>query len=167
MGPSAVIWLRTLVAGLSLDAALILLTLGIALIYYELNRPGTIVPGCVGLVTALLSLSVLGRHGFNPVGATLILSAVALLTLSLVRPTPMLLSFAATVALIFGLRWLPSYSCCESIHTSVAVTCGLSLGMGTWVLAGIALRARTNKANGSMRTNNKGTSNKGMNGLDY
>jgi membrane-bound ClpP family serine protease len=155
-------WMRMFVAGLSFDAAVVLLTLGIALIYYELNRPGSIVPGCVGLLTVLLSLSVMGRRGFSPVGAVLILSAIALLTLSLLRPTPMLLSVAATVALIFGLRWLPAYSCCESVQTPVAAGCGLVVGAGTSVLASIARRARTNKG-----TSNKRSSNKGMNGLDY
>jgi membrane-bound serine protease (ClpP class) len=136
-------WLQMYVAGMSFDTAVVLLTVGMALIYYELNRPGSIVPGCAGLLAALLSLSVLGRNGFSPTGAVLILSAVALLTLSLLRPTPMLLSGAATVALIFGLRWLPSH---DSVQTPVAAGCGLALGAGTSVLAGIARRARTNKA---------------------
>ena len=122
-----------------------MLTRGIALIYYELNRPGSILPGSLGLLTVLLSLAVVARHGVNPVAVALILSGVALLTLSLLRPTPMLLSLAATVALIAGLRWLPRYSCCSAVHTWMAVACGVSLGAGTSVLTRIARRARVNK----------------------
>lgn len=145
MGTDSVIGVQTLIAGLSPDAAVLLLTVGVALIYYELNRPGSILPGAVGLLTVLLSVAAVGQHGVNMVAVALILSGVALLTLSLLRPTPMLLSLAATVALIAGLRWLPKYSCCTAVHTGVAVGCGVALGAGTSVLTRIARRARVNK----------------------
>jgi membrane-bound serine protease (ClpP class) len=134
-----------LLATLSPDAAVLLLTLGIALIYYELNRPGTILPGAVGLLTVLLSVAALVVHGVNPLAVTLILSAILLLTLTLLRPTPMILPIAATVALVAGLRWLPRYSCCAPVHLPVALGCGLLLGAGTTLLTRIARRARINK----------------------
>jgi membrane-bound serine protease (ClpP class) len=145
MGTHDVIGLQRLVAGLSPDAAVVLFTLGIGLIYYEFNRPGSIVPGCLGLLTVLLSLAAVGQHGVNPVAVALILSGVALLTLTLLRPTPMLLSLAATVALVAGLRWLPKFNCCMAVHTAVATSCGVALGAGTSVLTRIARRARINK----------------------
>jgi membrane-bound serine protease (ClpP class) len=137
--------LQELLAGLSPDAAVMLLTLGIALIYYELNRPGSILPGAAGLLTVLLSLAAVGRHGVNPVAVALILSSFALLTVDLLRPTPMLVPIAATVALSAGLRWLPEFSCCAPVHTPVAVGCGVVLGAGTSVLTRVARRARVNK----------------------
>jgi membrane-bound serine protease (ClpP class) len=136
---------QTLISGLSPDAAVLLLTLGIAMIYYELNRPGSILPGAIGLLTVLLSLAAVGQHGINSIAAMLILSSIALLALSLVRPTSMLLSLAATLALIAGLRWLPKFSCCTPVHTAVAAGCGVALGAGTSVLTRIARRARINK----------------------
>ena len=128
---------------LSPDAAVILLTVGIALIYYELNRPGSILPGAAGLLIVLLGFAAISRYEVNVVALTLILSAVALLTLSLLRPTSVLISIVpATIALILGLRWLPARSCCAVIHNPVAAGCGLALGAGTSLLTRIARRAR-------------------------
>jgi membrane-bound ClpP family serine protease len=135
------VWLSQL----SPNAAVVLLTLGLFLIYYELNRPGSILPGALGLLATLLSIASLAPHGFDLPGTTLVLSAVALLTVDLLRPTSILIATAATVALIFGLRNLISYNCCVHISMPVALGCGFLLGAGTSVLTRLARRARVNK----------------------
>ncbi len=48
---------------LSPDAALLVLTLGLLLIYVELNRPGWIVSGAVGLLAVLFAVASLARAG--------------------------------------------------------------------------------------------------------
>jgi membrane-bound serine protease (ClpP class) len=130
---------------LSPNAAVLLLTLGLALICYELNRPGSVLPGALGLLITLLSIAALSPHGFNPVGITLTFSAIALLTLDLLRPTSILISSAATIALVCGLYNLLAHTGSHPVSASVALGCGLLLGIGTSVLTRIARRARVNK----------------------
>ncbi len=134
--------------GLSPNAAVLLLTAGTLLIYLELNRPGSILPGALGLLLCLLAIDALGHRPLNPFALTLLLSAVALLSLDLVRPTPIPVAVAATFALILGLRGLltnPGGPWLQPLALTVAVGCGLLLGIATSVLTRIARRARANK----------------------
>ena len=124
------------------NAAVALLTLGLLLVYYELNRPGSILPGALGLLAALFSLAALYRLGISPVGSVLVLSAISLLALDLLRPTSMLVALAATLALVLGLRLLVTR---EAVTVPIAAGCGLLLGAGTSILTRIARRARANK----------------------
>jgi len=45
------------------DSALLVLTMGVLLIYVELNRPGWVVPGAVGLTAALFAMASRGGGG--------------------------------------------------------------------------------------------------------
>jgi membrane-bound serine protease (ClpP class) len=130
---------------LSPNAAILFLTLGLLLIYFELNRPGSILPGALGLLITLLSIAALVPYRINPNAIVLLLLAIALLTHGLLRPTSILISAAATFALVFGLRTLIIQTCCGHISTSVAIGCGLLLGTGTSALTRVARRARINK----------------------
>lgn len=137
-------------AALSPDAAVLLLTAGVGLVYFELNRPGSIVPGALGLLATLLGLAALGRGGARADGILLLLAATVVLAADLVRPTPILLALAATAALCVGLRELPARSGHAASDVSVpgwptAVLCGLLLGLGSAVLTRLARRARVNK----------------------
>jgi membrane-bound serine protease (ClpP class) len=127
-----------LVTAMSPDGAVLLLTAGVGLIYYELNRPGTIVAGAVGLLGVLFSVAVLVERGLTPLSVGLILAGTLLLAVDLVRPMPVATAILATTALVFGLWKLPA-------HLPVAAGCGVLLGAGTPVLTRIARRARTNK----------------------
>ncbi len=135
--------------GLSPNAAVLLLTAGTLLIYLELNRPGYILPGALGLLSFLLALDLLATDALahrplNPIALVLLLSAVALLSLDLLRPTPIPVAVAATLALVLGLRGLLS-SPDRPLALSVAVGCGLAIGISTSLLTRIARRARANK----------------------
>jgi membrane-bound ClpP family serine protease len=127
-----------LVMAVSPGGAVVILTAGVGLIYYELNRPGTIVAGAVGLLGVLFSVAVLVGRGVSPLGMALILAGVLLLAVDLVRPMPVVTAICATAALVFGLWKLP-------VQGSVAAVCGVLLGFGTASLTRIARRARTNK----------------------
>ena len=133
-------------AHLAPDAAIVLLTLGLLLIYVELNRPGWIVPGACGLLLALLATASLLRLNLSLAAVTLLATAAALLLLDLLRPAPALVALAATVALILGFDRLVQGPEQLRIHAPVAVLCGLVVGGGTSVLTRIARRARANKA---------------------
>jgi membrane-bound serine protease (ClpP class) len=122
------------------DHAILLLTMGVVLIYMELNRPGWILPGAFGLLAVLLAGASLLRSGVDPVAAVLCGSAALLLAVSARKGFPVIALGAATISLTLGfLRIAPQ------VHAYVAVPCGLLLGVGTSLLTRIARRARTNK----------------------
>jgi membrane-bound serine protease (ClpP class) len=145
MGSKSVSSLSFHLTHLSPNAAVLVLTFGIALIYVELNRPGSILPGAFGLLATLLSIASISQRHPSPNGILLILSAVSLLLVDLLRPTHILVAVAATIALILGFRGLLVPSCCPSISFPVSFGCGLLLGAGTSTLTRIARRARVNK----------------------
>jgi membrane-bound serine protease (ClpP class) len=130
-------------ASLSPDAVILLLTLGFALICVELNRPGSILPGALGLLTFLLALASLLRFDLSPVGVTLTLSAIFLLLVGLRRTLHPLVAVAATLALTLGLGQLVRGP--TRTHALTTIFCGMLTGAGTSILTRIARRARLNK----------------------
>jgi membrane-bound serine protease (ClpP class) len=132
-------------AQLGPDRSLLLLTAGLLLIYVELNRPGWIVAGAVGLLGTLFAVASLVRLELNAGAEALVCTAVALLLLDLWRSTQTTVAVAATLALVLGFEHLVEGPGTVHIHAATAVGCGLVLGGGTSILTRIARRARTNK----------------------
>ncbi|MFP5234071.1 MAG: hypothetical protein ACLGQX_15825 [Acidobacteriota bacterium] len=130
---------------LSPDMALLLVTLGVLLIYLELNRPGWIWSLAAGILAVLLGAAALGQRELNPAALGLVLVAIALLLLNLLRPLQTSVLLAATLAIVFGFMHLVLAPAAEGVHTVTAAGCGLVLGAGTSLLTRIAHRARTNK----------------------
>jgi membrane-bound serine protease (ClpP class) len=133
-------------AHMSSNAAILLLTLGVLLIYAEINRPGWILPGALGMLLGLLSVASLLRCDLSHAAAALLGTALSLLLLDLLRPTPLLVAVSATLAMVLGLDRLVVGPAPQRVDTAVAVLCGLLLGGGTSWLTRIARRARANKA---------------------
>lgn len=131
-------------AHLSPDVALVVLTVGLLLIYVELNRPGWIVPGAVGLIGTLFAVASLARMELNPGAVAVVCTAIALLLLDLLRRTQWIVAFAATLALVLGFGYLVR-GAGGPVHMMTAVGCGLVLGGCTSILTRIARRARANK----------------------
>ena len=102
------------------DSAILLLTLGLLLIYVELNRPGWIVPGACGLLLALLSVGSLLRLDLSLAAVALLATAAALLVLDLLRATPVLVAVAATLALILSLDHLVLGPAPLQVHAATA-----------------------------------------------
>ena len=125
--------------------ALGVFTLGLLLIYFELNRPGKVIPGAVGLLLTLLSSARLGAAHPKPVALLLLGIACALLAMELVRGTyrAAAIPLAATLALVLGFRQLVT----PPVGWMVCVLCGVGLGGVTTVLTRVARRARANKTN--------------------
>ena len=130
-------------ASLPAQGAVLLLTAGLAAIAWELNRPGFILPGALGVLCVLFAVASLGRLSLHLWAALLLLAATAVLACNLAWRLPLLLLGAAGVAFILGLRWLVSGT--PGVGWPVAVACGATLGMGAAVLSRIALRARRAK----------------------
>jgi len=130
---------------LSPNAVLLLFTLGIGLIYLELNRPGSILPGAAGLLLALLVVASLLHQQLSPIAILLILLGIGFLAIGLRRTTHFLVGFAAFLCLFFGFLNLIAEPPNLRIHAVVAIPCALALGLGTFYLTRIARRARLNK----------------------
>jgi len=144
------IWLVHLVSWLSPDEAVLLLTGGVLLIYWELNRPGSVLPGALGVLATLLAVASLLHHALNLAAIVLVLSAAALLLVNLLRPTThnarsFLLAAAATLALVVGFAQLLARSGQAKVSLPVAIGCGTLLAAGTSLLTRIARCARLNK----------------------
>jgi membrane-bound ClpP family serine protease len=130
----------TLLANLTPDAAIIILTLGLALIALEVNRPGLVLPGAIGLLLTLLSCAVLVHDKPDPLSIGLFVSAAGILLLQLRCRVPLWILCLGAIAGVVGLaRILPG------IHPATALVCGLLLAVGTTVLTRLAHRARQNK----------------------
>jgi membrane-bound serine protease (ClpP class) len=129
-------------AELSPGVALGVFTVGLLLIYVELNRPGRVIPGALGLLLALLACARIGAEHPRPVALLLLATAAALLVLELVRDTHVAVSVAAALALVLGFREMVT----PSPGWMVCILCGVVLGGATAVLTRVARRARTNKA---------------------
>jgi membrane-bound serine protease (ClpP class) len=112
----------------------VVLTLGMLLIYVELNRPGWVVPGAVGLTAALFAVASLGRMGVMPGAGALVGTAVVLLGLGLRRRMPVVVDVAATLALVLGFLHLVRDA---EIEPGLAVGCGILLGGTSQFLRGL------------------------------
>lgn len=135
-------------AALPPNAAILLLTLGLALIAVELNRPGSILPGMLGLLLALLSAASLYSH--HPAADAALEGALCIALLILVgwkswSRLQWIVAVAATIALIHAIDGLLPPIPGPRISAWAAILSGLLFGIGTTVLTRIARRARRNK----------------------
>jgi membrane-bound serine protease (ClpP class) len=134
------------------DIAVFLLVAGIFLIYLEFNVPGTVIPGALGTLFAMLAVYGLIQLPLNPF-AFLILAVGFILLLShlLIQRLMPILRFgpiaAGTIAIIFGLtKLVASPDPAVRVHSLTAIIAGTLFSGVTLALAWIALLARRNKA---------------------
>ena len=127
------------------DAAVLLLTVGLALIAVELNRPGMILPGAGGLLVVLCGAYALQGEPLTAWALGLVLLAAGVLLANLYAKVPLPVLLLATGALAAGLRFLVGSPGQQQVHLGTAVVCGLSLGAAGAFLSRVALRARRAK----------------------
>lgn len=131
------------------DAALLTLLAGVLLVYWECNRPGFILPGCIGALLSLLAANAFAHMPLRPPGIILAVSGFALVVCQIFLPVRKLLAaagtVAATAALIAGLATCVQPSASARVHLPTAFATGLCLAAASLWLARIALRARRNK----------------------
>jgi membrane-bound serine protease (ClpP class) len=134
-----------LLTALSPNTAVLILTGGLALIALELNRPGSILPGALGLLLSLLAVASLWQHHPRPAPVLVFIASMALLLLQTRQTLPWILSAGATILLVLSMSTLLPRTVQPGTSPWVALLCGLFLGAGTTVLTRIARRARQNK----------------------
>lgn len=134
-----------LLSTLSPNVAVLLLTAGLALIALEFNRPGSILPGVLGLLFSLLAAASLAQHHPRLGPVLLFIVSMALLLLQARRQLLWIIPAGATILLILSMDTLLPSRAQPEISPWVAVLCGLFLGAGITVLTRIARRARQNK----------------------
>jgi|SRR6185437_6239138 len=134
-----------LLSTLSPNTAILILTAGLALIAIEFNRPGSVLPGAIGLLLSLLAAASLAVHHPHP-GAILVVIASMTALLWQARSTLLwIIPAVATILLVLSMATLLPSTAEPEISRWVAVPCGLILGTGITVLTRIARRARQNK----------------------
>jgi len=134
-----------LLSTLSPNAAILILTAGLALIAIELNRPGSVLPGAIGLLLSLLAVTSLAKHHPHPEAIFLISASMAALLWQARRTLLWIIPAGATLLLTLSMAMLLPSTVVPEISWWVAVPCGLILGIGITVLTRIAQRARQNK----------------------
>jgi membrane-bound serine protease (ClpP class) len=128
------------------NLALVLLVLGALGIYVEFTSPGTIVPGILGAIMALLGLSALSVLPINWLGAALLLLAFALFILEAKFATHGILGAGGALSMVLGAVMLIDSPVPEMrIHLSTAVALALPFSLITMGLLSLVLRARHNK----------------------
>lgn len=127
------------------DGALLTLFAGVLLIYFECNRPGTILPGCLGTLLTLLSVNAFDHMPLRASALAVAAVGIAFLLAEILKPSRNLLAAAGTILLIIGLRTSVQPFASAHVHTSIAVLTALGLATTSLWLTRIALRARHNK----------------------
>lgn len=128
------------------DGAVVLASLGLLLIFVELNRPGRILPASFGLLLLLLASGALFRFGLQTRSVLLLLAASGMALINLYRRLPLSLMLVSTAGWVFALRFAVRPRGSVFVHTPVALACGASLGILSAVLSRFAYRARRAKA---------------------
>jgi hypothetical protein len=120
--------------------------LGVVLIAVEVNRPGLILPGSIGLLLALLAAASLASRHLSTHAALWTIFLMIVLAI----PTPgwkwnWLVDSSITMGLILSLTDLLPRASGPTVTWWAAISSGLLFGAGTTVLTRIARRARLNK----------------------
>lgn len=134
-----------LLTALSPNAAILILTAGVALIALELNRPGSIVPGALGVLLSLLAAASLAQRHPQPEPVVQFIASMGLLLLQARRPLLWVIPVSATILLILSMGSLLPPGTQPTVSLWVALLSGVILGTGTTLLTRIARRARRNK----------------------
>ncbi|HVZ84025.1 MAG TPA: nodulation protein NfeD [Terracidiphilus sp.] len=128
------------------NIALLLLVAGALLIYLEFNTPGTIVPGALGTLMALLGIFGLDLLPIRYTAVLLLLAAVVLMVLEAKFGGHGALAIAGIVCLLFGTLTLVAAPVPEmAISPWVAFAVSAAFGGITVFLVRLAVRARRRK----------------------
>jgi membrane-bound serine protease (ClpP class) len=123
-----------------------LLALGMFCIYVELNNPGTVLPGTVGVIAIVLAGFALNLLPVRFAALALIVTAFVLFVLEAKIASHGVLGIGGVVALTLGCLFLVDGPIQEMrVHLSTALAVSLPLGAITVFLMTIALKARAGK----------------------
>ena len=128
------------------NLVLVLASVGLCLLFVEINRPGRILPAVAGLLLTLFAVAALLRVGMQPWAGALILCCAAVFLFNVWRPMPAFVLALTAVLGVVGLRCLLQPSAATPIHLPIAILCGGFLGSLSALLSRFAYRARRSKA---------------------
>jgi membrane-bound serine protease (ClpP class) len=128
------------------NVAFLVFAIGALALYAELNHPGAVVPGVVGVVFILLALFALNLLPTRYASFTLIIGAFVLFVLEAKFATHGVLGLGGIVLLTLGGLLLVDGPIPEMrVHLWTALAISIPLGLITIFLMTIALKARRNK----------------------
>ena len=128
------------------DVDVSLLIVGLLLIYLELNVPGVVLPGALGLLCVLLGLYGLWAFPLSGAAALFLLVGVVLFPLEAKLGGHGGLAVVGTAMLVYGLAHLVIGSASSpGVHLGTAIAAGVSFGGITAVLGVAAAKARRGK----------------------
>ena len=128
------------------DVDVALLLVGCMLIYVELNVPGVVLPGALGLLCVLLGVYGLWAFPLSGAAALFLLVGVMLFPLEAKLGGHGGLAALGTAMLVYGLAHLVIGSAATPrVHLGTAVAAGVSFGVITAALGWVAARARRGK----------------------
>jgi len=128
------------------DLAVLLLTLGLLLIYLEINTPGIVVPGAAGVLLVLLAALALSTLPLSITGLLLSVAAVIMLLMDARLNMHGILATMGVLALVLGLGLLVDGPLPElEVSWATAIGAGLGFGGVTACLIVLGLEARRSK----------------------
>jgi membrane-bound ClpP family serine protease len=132
---------------LAVAPTVLLLTAGILLIALELNRPGLILPGCLGLAGSLVAIASIAHCPHPAAPLFLLVCALACSAFQLTQGTQRLIALTAFLYLAsFGLFTRHMSSVIPPWLALLTGACALTLSFVISWLAKVAARARLNKS---------------------
>ncbi len=135
-----------LVSLMNPDLSVLVLTLGLLLIYLEINTPGTIVPGAAGVLMVLLSIFELTRLPIHASGVWLCVAAVLLLLLEARLSAHGLLATFGVIILVGGLGLIVDGPIAQlQVGWRTAIGAGVGFGGVTASLIVLGVEARRAK----------------------
>jgi membrane-bound ClpP family serine protease len=137
---------RILMAIADPNIALLLVAIGALCLYWEMNSPGTIVPGLAGAILVLLGLSSLSALPLNWLGVALLLLAFGWFGLAARFAARAILGAAGAISMVLGMIVLVDSPLPEMrVHGGMAISLALPFSAITVFLLSVAVRARRNK----------------------
>lgn len=128
------------------NVAFVLLAIGALALYAELNHPGAVVPGVVGVIFILLAIFALNLLPTRFAAVILIVVSFVLFALEAKFATHGVLTIGGIVTLTLGGLLLVDAPIPQMrVHLITALAVSIPLGLITAFLMSIALRARRNK----------------------
>ena len=130
----------------TLNAAVCTATVGLCLVFLELNRPGRILPGAAGLLLLLLSIGRISQCAVRPWAVCLLLAGTGTLLTNAWRQVSTIVLVAAALSLIAGLLFLCIPRDANQVDLWAALVCGGGIAALSAFLTRIARHARRLKA---------------------
>ena len=128
------------------NISFLILMIGLAAIYAELNHPGAIIPGVVGIIFVVLAVFALNLLPLRFAGVALILTAFILFALEAKFTTHGALGIGGIAVMILGALLLVDGPIPQMrIQPVTAIAVSITFGLLTIFLLNIAVRARRGK----------------------